>query len=73
MPGSHRKAFRLAVDWTIHLEPCPEYANYLPFGLCLQALGHYLVYVWGYGSKMIHGGVPSFFGLGLQDGHVPTF
>ena len=22
---------------------------------------------------MIHAGVPSFFGLGLEDGHVPTF
>ena len=26
-----------------------------------------------YGCRMICAGVPSFFGLGLEDGHVPTF
>ena len=26
-----------------------------------------------HGCRMIYAGVPSFFGLGLEDGHVPTF
>ena len=26
-----------------------------------------------HGCRMIHAGVPSFHGLGLEDGHVPTF
>ena len=25
------------------------------------------------GSEMISAGLPSFFGLGLEDGHIPTF
>ena len=26
-----------------------------------------------HGWRMIHAGFPSFFGLGLEEGHVPTF